>query len=275
MIRLEGNQILKLGKKHKKWNEDVTVEIFPYAINDSPYFLAYYHGKRSRKAKEVAIVSPILSTNEHAYQALEPLIYFTVTFNNLDNNTRTRAEHKFDIYEEIRNYLRNVLISGKLNQSLEEVYQRSFNIIDEIINLQDEMLDLRKKVNSLAQSILERGYFVDSDIDTALALYPVSGWIQFQQFNDNYKFRHDFDIIYENSKNPGLKEFHKFRDEKTLYNMTSKIAERRLKESLDILTDNRDMTGFSKEDYFSYWSNKFKKGLSDRYDELRNKIRHP
>jgi hypothetical protein len=275
MIRLTSEEILELGKKHKKWNEAVTVEIFPYVISNSPYFLAYYHGKFSTKTREVAIVSPNSSNKEHAYKALKPLLYFTVTFNNLDIGTRKRAELQFDVMHEINDYLRSVLLSGELKQDLVKVYQRSLDITDEIIILQDKMLELRKEVNAIAQGILDRGYIADEDINNVFELFPTTGWIQYNQFYKNYIYRSDFDVIYENSSSPELKPFHKFKDEKTLFNMTSKIAERRLKESLEIATDGQDMSNFSKEDYFSYWSNKFKKDLSDRYEELRNKIRYP
>lgn len=57
--------------------------------------------------------------------------------------------------------------------------------------------------------------------------------------------------------------------------MTSKMAESSLKESLDIVTDSKDMSSFSKEEYCNYWITKYKKSLSDRYEELRNKILFP
>ncbi|WP_010098807.1 hypothetical protein, partial [Ornithinibacillus scapharcae] len=75
--------------------------------------------------------------------------------------------------------------------------------------------------------------------------------------------------------NPELRAFNRFKDDKTLFNMTSKIAEGRLKESLDIVTDKMDMSNFSKEDYVDHWTIKYQNILSERYDELRTKIRYP
>lgn len=275
MKRLDNTQIIKLGKKHKKWNEDVTIDIFPYLIENNRYFLAYYHGKFSKDVKEIAIVSPDNLDVEQANRAIKPLVYFTVTFGKLCENTEARVKHQMDIFEEIQVYLDSVMVSGILEQKLEEVYQRSYQVIQEIIVMQEEMIELGKKVNSMSQRIADRGYFVEHEIDEALALFPAPGWIQYKQFANNYKYRHDFDIIYENSKKPNLKIFHKFKDETTLYNMTSRIAERRLKESLNTVTDNMDMSNFTEEDYYSYWIAKFKCSLADRYEELIKKVRYP
>lgn len=276
MNQIDGNQLLKLAKKHKKWNEDVTVEIFPYLLEYNRYFLAYYHGKFSlNNVKAIGIISPDSLRREHALEALERLIYFTVTFGKIENSTKTRAELEFDIFEEIRNYLKSIMLSGVLYANLKEVYERSFQIINKIIALQDEMLKLRETVNNFARRVLDRGYFVEAEIEEALELFPIPGWIQFKQLEDRYRYRHDFDIIYENRNNSELVAFNKFKDPKTLYNMTSKMAERSLKESLDIVTDSKDMSSFSKVEYCNYWITKFKKSLSDRYEELRNRIRFP
>lgn len=276
MNQIDGNQLLKLGKKHKKWIEDVTVEIFPYLIENNRYFLAYYHGKFSlNNVKAIGILSPDSLQKEHALEALERLVYFTITFGKLENSTKTRAELEFDIFEEIRSYLKNILLSRGLTPNLKEVYERSYQIINNIIELQDEMLKLRETVNKFARRVLDRGYFIETEIDEALELYPVPGWIQFKQFEERYKYRHDFDIIFDHSKDPELATFHHFKDPKTLYNMTSKVAEGSLKKSLDILTDSMDMSNYSKEEYCNYWTNKFKKSLSERYAELRSNIRYP
>ncbi|WP_010098806.1 hypothetical protein [Ornithinibacillus scapharcae] len=275
MNKLDNTQILKLGKKYKKWNEDVTIDIFPYLIENNRYYLAYYHGKFSKDVKEIAIVSPDNLNSEQANRAIKPLVYFTVTFGKLCENTGARVKLQMDIFEEILDYLGSVLKSGLLDQKLEEVYKRSYQVIQEILDTQEEMIKLGEKVNNMSQRILDRGYFVEQEIDEALALFPAPGWLQYKQFEKSYIYRHDFDIFYENSKKPNLISYHKFKDEKTLYNMTSGIAEGRLRESLNIVTDNMDMSNFSEEDYYSYWITKFKSSLADRYEELRKKVRYP
>lgn len=274
MQQITANELLKLGKRHKKWNEDVTIELFPYAINNHRYYLAYYLGKFSREIKNIAILSPDSSNKDEALNALKQLVYFTITFDKVENNTKTRAELNFEIYGEIRNYLRNILNSGVLQPEFIDIYDRSYKVVDKTLRLQDEMLELRSRVNKFAQDILDRGYFIDSDIDEVLSLFPAPGWIQYQQFYDSYRYRNDFDVIYKNENNPELIPFFKFRDPKTLFNMTSGIAEEQLKKSLDIVTDKQDMSNFSKEDYFNYWTKKFEKGLSDRYIQLRKIIRN-
>lgn len=275
MEHIDAKDLLKLGMKHKKWNENVTIELFPYAINNHRYYLAYYLGKLSGKIKNIAILSPDLSNKDEALDALKPLVYFTITFDRVENNTKTRAELNFDIYEEIRNYLKNILNSGALQSKFIDIYDRSFKIVDKTLRLQDEMLELRSRVNKFAKGILDRGYFIDSDIDEVLSLFPAPGWIQYQQFYDSYRYSKDFDVIYENANNPELVPFFKFRDPKTLFYMTSGIADKQLTKSLEIVTEKQDMSNFSKEDYFNYWTKKFEKRLSDRYIQLREIIRHP
>ncbi|MEN2467394.1 hypothetical protein [Ornithinibacillus sp. FSL M8-0202] len=275
MKQIDGNQILKLGKKHKKWNEDVTIEGFPYLINNSRYFLANYLGKLSKDLKNIAIITPDTMQEEDALKAIKPLVYFSIAFDRVENNTKGRAELDFSVYEEIRDYLRNILNSGVLKTDLLAIYERSLKIIEKNLHLQQEMLALREEVTSIAKRILARSYFVDSEIDEILNMVPAPGWIQYEQLYDSYKYRHDFDVVYENQNNVELKPFFNFRDPKTLYNMTSKIAEHQLRNSLDNLTDSIDMSTYSKEEYFNYWTTKFKKGLSDRYVYLSNIIRYP
>jgi hypothetical protein len=275
MEQLDGNKILKLGKKHKKWGEDVTVEIFPYVLNSNRYYLAYYFKKFTREVKEIAIVSPDSVDRDEALEALKPLTYFTITFGKLEENTKARAELDYSIYLEIRDFLTTILESGLLSHDLKNVYNRSLKIMEGMIQSQEEMLELREKVNQFAQGLLHKGYFDEQDIKVALELFPEPGWIQYEQFYNRYQNRKDFDVIYENSSSPQLRQLFTFRDPKTLYNMTSQVAESQLMKSLDILTDSKDMSGFTKEDYFNYWTTKFKKGLADRNEELRKKIRYP
>lgn len=52
MNQIDGNQILKLGKKHKKWNEDVTIEGFPYLINNNLYFFCKLSWEALKRCKE-------------------------------------------------------------------------------------------------------------------------------------------------------------------------------------------------------------------------------
>ncbi|MEN2767526.1 hypothetical protein [Ornithinibacillus xuwenensis] len=274
-MKLDGNQILDLGKKHKKWNENVTVEIFPYLLNNHRFYLAYYHGKFNRNVKSIAVVSPDANCKEEALKALEPLVFFTITFDKVENNTKARAELDYSIYEEIRVYLKNVLESNVLKDSLSEIYQRSYNIIDEMINLQKEMLNLRQKVNAFASSVLDRGYFLHDEIDELFEVFPIPGWIQYKQFYDRYQFRSDFDVIYENSSKPELQSFMRFRDSNTLKNMTSAVAEKQLADSLEVLTDGKDMSSLTEEEYQQYWLSKFKNDLYERYQQLRDQLRYP
>ncbi|WP_010098570.1 hypothetical protein, partial [Ornithinibacillus scapharcae] len=179
MERISKEQILKMGKKHKKWNEDVIVEIFPYLVNNNRYYLAYYMKKFTMDVKKIALVSPDSPSKDEALTALKPLINFTVVFGNIENFSKTRAELKFDVINEIRDYLEVILSSGLLSGNLMIYYERSFQIITEIIKLQDEMIKIRKKVNSMAQRILGRGYFMDEEIDESLELFSEIGWIQY------------------------------------------------------------------------------------------------
>ncbi|WP_339215745.1 hypothetical protein [Ornithinibacillus sp. FSL M8-0202] len=54
----------------------MTIEGFPYLINNSRYFLANYLGKLSKNVKNIAIITPDTMQKEDALKAIKPLVMF-------------------------------------------------------------------------------------------------------------------------------------------------------------------------------------------------------
>ncbi len=54
----------------------MTIEGFPYLINNSRYFLANYLGKLSKDLKNIAIITPDTMQIEDALKAIKPLVMF-------------------------------------------------------------------------------------------------------------------------------------------------------------------------------------------------------
>jgi hypothetical protein len=243
MKNLNSKELIKLGKIHKKWTELVTMNNFPYLVNNKRYYLAYYYPRFTTNVNSYAVVSPDSGNKRDSDIAFKPLVYFSITISNIDLVVTKRASLKYNVWLEVRNYLKSVLEDNVLDYNLEIYYERSYKIIEKMISLQEEMIQMKEEYDKFVKIISDRGYFIDEDIDKSLKLAPTINWLQYDQFTDRYKYRHDFDVIYENQNNWELKKYmNAFRDKSTLYNMTSKVAEKQIKETLDLLGEGSDLS---------------------------------
>jgi hypothetical protein len=276
MKNLIGKELIRLGKKHKKWTELVSMNNFPYLVNNKRYYLAYYFGRFNTEVTSCAVVSPDSGTNEDSKRAFKPLVYFSISLGNIDVTVTTRAKLTYVSWLEIRNYLNSILEDNVLDSSLIVYYKRSLDIINEMIKQQEEMVSMKEKHDHFVKSLYERGYFIDSDIDYVLQIVPTLDRLQYFQFVKRYKHRHDFDVIYENRNNSDLQKYMRcFSDKQTLYNMTSRIAEKTIKETLDLLSFGVDLSQSTGEEYQEFIYSKYKRNLEEKVKEMARISKYP
>lgn len=72
---MQEKERLQCSGVYKVWKL-VTIEGFPYLINNSRYFLANYIGKLSKDLKNIPKITPDTMQKEDALKALKPRVYF-------------------------------------------------------------------------------------------------------------------------------------------------------------------------------------------------------
>ncbi|MEC5424938.1 hypothetical protein QGM71_15735 [Virgibacillus sp. C22-A2] len=275
MEKLEGQKLLKMGKKHQKWFESTSVYLDAYLINNHAYYLAIYKGRFSNSLKGHAILSPDSNDREEALQALFSLAHFYISYGNVEKSGKERAELDFSVLVEVRDYLKGIVDSGVLEHNKEIIYLRSLNIIQNMLTLQDEMVDLWREAQELYENVQKRGYIADEDIEKTICYPPVIQLIQYKQFKNRYDNRKDFDIIYENRNDPRIKPYVTSLEHRVLKAMTSNAAEQQIKETLDLLTKDFDFTNESESEMYEIWLEFFKESIEARVEDFKKTLRYP
>ncbi|MEC5424936.1 hypothetical protein QGM71_15725 [Virgibacillus sp. C22-A2] len=275
MEKLEGQELLRLGKKYQKWFEGTSVNLDAYLINNHAYYLAIYKGRFSHSLKGHAILSPDSNNREEALQALSPLVYFGASNANVEEGVRERAELNFSVLEEVRDYLKSIVDADVLGHNKEIIYRRSLTIIQNMLALQEQMIDLWKETKDFYDKVNDRGYFTDEDLDQSLNYIPVGNLIQYKQFKDRYDNRKDFDIIYENRNDTRIKPYVTSLEHRVLRAMTSKAAEQQIKDTLDLLTRGYDFSNKSESEMCQMWLDFFLEGMEERVEDFKKTLRYP
>ncbi|GAB3047713.1 hypothetical protein [Virgibacillus ainsalahensis] len=275
MTKIDEKELLKLGKKHQKWLEDTTINLAAYTIHNRSYYLSHYASKFSTKVKAYAVISPDSQYKDEALQAIQPHIYFSISQNNLRDSTEERAKYDVSILEEIRDYIGSILDSNVLDSGNEMIYQRSFNILQSMIDLQYEMVQLWEDVKSLEATVNERGFFGDDDVEKIVHYVITTDLIQYKQFKNRHYFCRDFDVIYEKRNTPKIIKHGNSLDDSLLKGMTREAAEQQLKNSLELLTKNREVGHRSEGDIYDMWMKSYREGLDERVKQTKNMLRYP
>ncbi|MEC5424937.1 hypothetical protein QGM71_15730 [Virgibacillus sp. C22-A2] len=275
MEKLEGQELLRLGKKHQKWFESTSVNLDAYLINNHAYYLAIYKGRFSHKLKGHAILSPDLNDREEALQALAPLVYFALSFGSVEEGAKERGELDFSVLEEVRDYLKSIVDSGVLEKNMEIIYGRSLDIIQNMLELQAELVELWKETIDFYNKVGEIGYFTDEDIEKSIRYIPTFELIQYKQFEDRYDNCYDFDIIYENRNDPKIKPYATTLEHHVLKAMTSKASEKQIKETLDLFTRSYDFRNKSNAERYQILLNYCKNGIEARLEDFKKTLRYP
>ncbi|TFJ91625.1 hypothetical protein [Lentibacillus salicampi] len=266
--------LFKLGKKHQKWLENTAINAASYKINGNSYYLVNYNGKLSNQVKANAIISLDSNDDGEALQSVKPHIYYTISINNLIESGSHRAQLDYSVWEEIRDYLKAIVESGVLDGWNHAVYKRSLNIIQSMIDLQYEIIQLWHDAKALDNNVEERGFFTDGDVEKALHYVITGSLIQYKQFKDRYENCRDFDVIYEKRNDSRIKHFKV--DHKLLKGMTSEAAEQQLKDSLDSLTHNWNVSHRSESEIYDMLMTNYREGLDVRVREIKDVLlRYP
>ena len=268
-------ELLKLGKRHQKWLENTNINANAYPINGSYFYLVFYESKFSTKVKANAVISPDSGNKVEALQSIKPHIYFTISCNNLRESVSKRANLNFAVLEEIKDYLQHILQSNVLDGVNKIIYERSFNILQSMIDLQVEMVQLWEDYSSLQEQVDEKGFFTDEEVEKVLHYIAMGDLIQYKQGKDRYDNCRDFDVIYEKRDHPKMKPFEKYVDHLLLQGMTSGVAEKQLKDSLDRLTNNRYFGNMNESEIYDELRKTYREGLDVRVQQTKDMLRYP
>ncbi|MUV39203.1 hypothetical protein JNUCC1_03076 [Lentibacillus sp. JNUCC-1] len=272
MNEAEQQRLLELGKQHKKFYEDVSINIEGYKVNHRLFFLAMYMNKFSDNTKAYAVVSFEKHSYEEAMEAMYPLTSYFVTWNNVLDSIKHRAQVDFSILEEVRDYLKRI-VNAQVSGIDISVYERSLRIIQSMLDLQEEMKQLWQEADKMDKNIREKVFFDDQEIEQ-LIMYNLKGnWIQYAQFKDRYDYCDDFDVIYDNRNIPEVKKHESFTNKKTLFNMRSNIAADQLKKSIDRLTEGKAPMDY--ETYMEHFYVVYKERLVESYERDKKMLRYP
>ncbi|MUV39204.1 hypothetical protein JNUCC1_03077 [Lentibacillus sp. JNUCC-1] len=272
MNETDQQRLHELGKKHKKFLEDYTINIDGYKVNNHLFFLAMYMSKFSENPKAYAVFSLEHHNREEAKEAFYPLFFYFSTWNIILEVVQHRAQVTFSILEEVRDYLARI-VNARLSAVDMTVYERSLNILQNMLDLQEEMKHLWQSADQMDKQITEKGYVDDQEIEQ-LILYHIKGhWIQYAQFKDRYTYRKDFDVIYDNRNIPEVKKHEKFTRKKTLYNMRSNIAADQLKKSIAHLTEGKAPMDY--ETFMDHFYDVYKERVQQQFEKVKPMLRYP
>ncbi|WP_197431757.1 hypothetical protein [Lentibacillus sp. JNUCC-1] len=272
MNKSEQQRLLALGKKHKKFFEDVSINLDGYKVSGRLFYLARYTGKFRTKSKGDAVISLEKHTPEEAQRALLPLVSYFITWNNISDSIGERAQVDFSILEEVRDYLERIVNADIATIDI-PVYKRSLSVIQSMLDLQKNMKQLWQEASQFDKHVKEKDYFTDSEIDQLIMYNIEGGWIQYAQLKDRYQHRRDFDVVYANRDKPDIKKYDRFSDKHTLYNMTSDCAAEQLRQNIDQMTDGKAPMDY--DTYIDYFYNVYKERLKERVETLKKTLRYP
>ncbi|WP_067724799.1 hypothetical protein [Oceanobacillus damuensis] len=275
MKKVDKKELLKLGKKHRKWLEETTVNLNAYKIGSHLFYLVHYESKFSTKVKANAVISPDSDDREEALQSIKPHIYFVISCNNLRESGSKRANLDYAVWEKIRNYLKQIVESNVLDGMNKIIYQRSLTIMQSMIDLQLDMIQLWENYTTLKEQVDQKGFFTDEEVEKVLDYVAKGNLIQYKQFRDRYDNCRDFDVIYENRDHPQIKLFEKNVDHMVLKGMTSDAAEQQLKDALDRLTKNRYFGNMNETEIYDELRKTYQEGLALRVQQTKDMLRYP
>ncbi|GAB3047699.1 hypothetical protein [Virgibacillus ainsalahensis] len=268
-------ELYKLGKKHQKWLEETKINANAYQLNGHSYYFTIYEGKFNTKVKGHAIISPDSNNREEALESLKPHIYFVISTNNLKDAGSKRAQLDHSVWMEIRDYLKRVLEAGAVQGTNKIIYQRSLDILNAMIELQEEMVELWKNAGSLKTDADEKGFFSDEQVKKALDYIVKGDLIQYKQFKERYDYCEDFDLIYKNRNDAKVQPYQENLDSRILQGMTSEAAEEQLKNSLDRVTKNQYFDNMNEDQIYEKLMATYCEGLDERVRQAKEILRYP
>ncbi|WP_157087623.1 hypothetical protein [Oceanobacillus damuensis] len=167
-------ELFKLAKKYQKFFENTTINADAYQLNNCPYYLAFYKSKFGGEVKATAVISNDLSyKKEDAMKAFSALVYYFISWNNVEDSVGERAKLDILIWEEVRDYLNTVVESGLLAYENEIIYRRSLRSMQLTIELQHEMVELWHEAKSMNDSVVEKGCFTDEEVEKVIKIVTV------------------------------------------------------------------------------------------------------
>jgi hypothetical protein len=276
-----GNQVLNqeermnLAKKHKKLFEHYSITKTAYKLDNQFFYSAFYEGKFNSNKKAEAVVSVDTDDKKTLMRAFHPLCYYGLCITNLKKIGGERAHLDMRVFHDIKSYLENPVKANVLTEKNQFVYERALKNINNTIALQDDMKQLYHDAMAHHKKVLEKGFFTGDELEQLAGYLPYIEIIQYNEALPRYTYRADFDVIYKNRNHADIKPYDTFSDDKVLRELTSDYSGKGLEKSLKYLSDNKDISHWSKEEHYQWLIDKQRKNADVRIEEFKKRLRYP